>query len=134
MLDYRIDGANIQIETDFLKAQVNTEGYVSGVAAGKLLDKTTGARDLGFGLSIVDFLLEEGKDDPDDPHAYHWGDELHGNIPKRYVELPQICTQARKIPFEVVKSETNGQLGKSIVVKQWFNWTIATRGRKRGSV
>jgi len=128
MLDYTVDGSVIHIETDHLRAEIHTEGYVSGVAAGTLLDKKTGARDLGFGLSIVDFLLEEGQDDPDAPDAYHWGDKLHGNIPKRYVELPQICTQARKLPFEVVKSQN------FIAVRQWFNWTIATRDRKPGSL
>jgi len=128
MLDYKIDGAVIYIETDRLEAQVHTEGYVSGVAAGTLLDKPTGARDLGFGLSIVDFLLEKGEDEPDAPHAYHWGDEFHGNIPKRYVELPQICTQARKLSFEVVKSR------RFVTMRQWLNWTTATRGREPGSL
>jgi hypothetical protein len=128
MLNYNVDGPIIDIETDCLQAQIRTEGYVSGVAAGTLIDKQTGARDLGFGLSIVDFLLEPGKDEPNAPHAYHWGDKVHGNIPKRYVELPQICTQARKLPFEIAKSEN------FISVRQWFNWTIATRGRKPGSL
>jgi hypothetical protein len=128
MIDYSVDGTAINIETDCLKAQIHTEGYVSGVAAGTFLDKATGARDLGSGLSIVDFLLEGGEDEPGESHAYHWGDKLHGNIPKRYVELPQICTRARELPFEVVKSQN------FVAVRQWFNWTIATRGRKPGSL
>jgi len=139
MLNYNVDGSIIHIETNCLQAQIRTEGYVSGVAAGALVDKRTGAKDLGFGLSVVDFLLEPGEvdnpltpfikgDEPNAPHAYNWGDKVHGNIPKRYVELPQICTQARKLPFEIVKSE------KFIAVRQWFNWTIATRGRKPGSL
>lgn len=128
MLNYNIDGSNINIETDCLQAQIHTEGYVSGVAAQTLVDKQTGARDLGFGLSIVDFLLEPGEDEPDEEYPYHWGDKLHGNIPKRYVELPQICTQARKLPFEVTKTE------EFIAVRQWYNWKIATRGRKPGSL
>jgi len=128
MLHYEIDGAVIRIETDCLKAEIHTEGYVSGVSAGTLLDKATGARDLGFGLSIVDFLLEEGQDEPDDPHAYRCGDAFHGNISKRYVELPQICTQARKLSFEV------RQAPRFIAVRQWDNWTIATRGRTPGSL
>lgn len=132
MLNYEIDGSVIHIETDCLKAEIHTEGYVSGVAAGTLLDKATGARDLGFGLSIVDFLLEDGEDDPDAPDAYHYGDEYHGNIPKRYVELPQICTQARKVSFEVTESSDPSR--KFIAVKQWYNWTVATRGRKPGSL
>jgi len=128
MLNYDIKGSVIYIETDKLQAQIQTEGYVSGVSAGTLLDKNTGARDLGYGLSIVDFLLEEGEDKPDDPNPYHYGDLYHGNIPKRYVELPQICTQAKKLPYEITKA--NG----FIAVRQWFNWTIATRNRKPGSL
>jgi len=125
---YTIDGSDIHIETDCIKATVRTEGYVSGVAAQTFVDKQTGAHDLGFGLSIVDFLLEPGEDEPDEPHPYHWGDKLHGNIPKRFVELPQICTAAKKLPYEVVQSED------AITVKLRFNWTIATRARKAGSL
>ena len=50
----------LEIETDCLVARVNAKGYVSGVAANSLLDKKTGARDLGFGLHIMDFLLAPG--------------------------------------------------------------------------
>jgi hypothetical protein len=67
MLNYNVDGPIIHIETNCLQAQIRTEGYVSGVAAGTLVDKeiasqgSQGAKDLGFGLSIVDFLLEPGE-------------------------------------------------------------------------
>jgi hypothetical protein len=128
MLNYDIKDSVIYIETDVLQAEIHTQGYVSGVSAGTLLDKKTGARDLGYGLSIVDFLLEEGEDKPDEPNAYQFGDLYHGNIPKRYVELPQICTQAGKLPYEVTKSEG------FITVRQWYNWTIATHNRKQGSL
>src|SRR5436189_1300838 len=83
----------IQIDTDALQARINKKGYVSGVAAGTLLDKKTGARDLGFGLHVMDFLLAPGwRDDgyPRDP-------KLHGDLPKHFVEGPQICTQARRL-------------------------------------
>lgn len=95
-------GTTLQIETSKYRARVATEGYVSGVAAGSFEDRATGARDLGFGLSIADFLLE-----PADPAApivagqYQFGDRVHGNLPKRYVEGPQICTQARELPATV---------------------------------
>lgn len=115
------DDAVLRIETDSYHAAVQTEGYVSGVMAGSFVDKRTGARDLSFGLCIADFLLEPGVDDESTPPAlrYHWGDTVHGQIPKRYVELPQICTQAKKLPFEVVE-------GKDFVaVRQWFTWTTA---------
>jgi hypothetical protein len=93
------------------------------------VDQRTGARDVGFGLVILDFLLEPGQDDATTPPElrYHFGDPLHGNIPKRYVELPQICTQAKKLPFEVVE-------GKGFVaVKQWFTWTKARPPYRPGS-
>jgi hypothetical protein len=70
----------VQIDTDALQAKITKKGYVSGLAAGSLLDKKTGARDAGFGLHIMDFLLGPGwKDDG-------YGRELkyHGNLPKHF--------------------------------------------------
>src|SRR5262245_65925682 len=78
----------VQIETDALQARINKNGYLSGTAAGSLLDKKTGAKDLGFGLHIMDFLLAPGwRDD-----GYGRGG-VHGNLTKHSVERPQICTQ-----------------------------------------
>jgi len=128
MPEYNINGSVIDIRANKFQASVQTEGYVSGVSAGTFLDRKTGARDLGFGLSIVDFLVEKGEDDPESPNAYHWGDIFHGNIPKRYVELPQICTQAHRLPYKIVKSDD------FIAIKQWFRWTVATYGRNSGSL
>ena len=79
-------GSRIKVETGHYRAAIATAGYVTGVAAGSFVDTKTGAHDLGFGLSIVDFLLE-----PADPRRtipadqYHFGprDKVHGNIPKR---------------------------------------------------
>jgi hypothetical protein len=51
-------GSRIEVETHRYRATIATAGYVTGVAAGSFLDTKTGAHDLGFGLSIVDFLLE----------------------------------------------------------------------------
>ena len=48
------------IKTDCLVAKVRKKGYVSGIAAGSFVDKKTGARDAGFGLHIMDFLLAPG--------------------------------------------------------------------------
>lgn len=128
MASLRVDGSTIFIETDLLSAEIHTEGYVSGVAAGTLLDKTTGARDLGFGLDIVDFLLEPLPDVPGEVgRPYVTGDMYHGDIIKRYVELPQICTGARKLPFETFSGQG------WVAVKQWFSYTEATYGRRPGS-
>src|SRR6266567_7426665 len=85
--------AYVQVDTDALQARINKKGYVSGIAAGSLLDKKTGARDIGFGLHIMDFLMAPGwKDD-----GYSRDAKLHGDLPKHYVEGPQICTQAREL-------------------------------------
>jgi hypothetical protein len=89
----------VQIDTDVLQARVRKKGYVSGIAAGSFLDKKTGAKDLGFGLHIMDFLLAPGwRDD-----GYTRDPKLHGNLPKHYVEGPQICTQAKELRPVVTK-------------------------------
>src|SRR4051794_31422316 len=91
----------VQIDTDALQARVRKKGYVSGIAAGSLLDKKTGARDLGFGLHIMDFLMAPGWRDDD----YSRDAKVHGDLPKHYVEGPQICTQAKELKPEVVKGK-----------------------------
>ncbi|MBM3499690.1 MAG: hypothetical protein FJX74_13605 [Armatimonadetes bacterium] len=129
MASIRTEGSTLHIETDMLCAEVHTEGYVSGVAAGTLLDKATGARDLGFGLDIVDFLMEPLPDEAGvTENAYHRGDLFHGHLVKRYVELPQICTAARKLDFEVFDH------GETVGVRQWYTYREATYGREAGSV
>jgi len=113
----------LEIETDQLVAKVNGKGYVSGVAAGSFLDKRTGARDVGFGLHIMDFLMAPGwRDD-----GYPRDKKLHGDLPKHYVEGPQICTQAKELKPEVIK-------GKDYVaVKLRFTFTQPGMGFKAGS-
>ncbi len=120
MLKHTIDDGVIAVETSKLHARIRTQGYVSGVAAGSLVDKATGALPLGFGLQIADFLLEPGKKGEDIPEGqYQYGSSLpaHGEIPKRYVEGPQICTKAGKLPFEVIEGEG------FLAIKQWFTFT-----------
>jgi hypothetical protein len=114
----------VQLDTDTLQARVRKKGYVSGIERGSFLDKKTGARDAGFGLHIMDFLLAPGwKDDgyPRDP-------KVHGNLPKHYVEGPQICTKAGELKPEVIR-------GKGFVaVRQRYRFTQAAPGLKAGSV
>ena len=127
-----VQGAVIRIETDCLLAEVHTEGYVSGVSRGTFVDKQTGARDQSFGLNIADFLLEPGWDDEWTDaeavhHRYSRDASVHGNLPKRYVELPQICTQAKKLEFRVIEGED------FVAVEQWYEYKTATAGRQPGS-
>src|SRR5262245_55605444 len=86
----------VQVDTDALQARVRKKGYVSGIAQGSCLDKKTGAREAGFGLHIMDFLMAPGwRDD-----GYSRDPKVHGNLPKHYVEGPQICTQAKQLDPE----------------------------------
>src|SRR6476619_2664102 len=113
----------LEIETDQLVAKVNAKGYVSGVAAGSFLDKKTGARDLGFGLHIMDFLMAPGWRDDGFPRDK----KLHGDLPKHYVEGPQICTQAKELKPEIVKGTD------FVAVKLRYTFNKPGAGYKAGS-
>ena len=113
----------VQIDTDCLQVRIRTKGYVSGTEAGSLLDRKTGARDLGFGLHIMDFLMAPGWRDDDYPRVAKY----HGNLPKHYVEGPQICTQAKELKPEVIK-------GKGFVaVRLRYRFHKPGKGYKAGS-
>jgi hypothetical protein len=115
--------ADVRIDTDALQARVRKKAYVSGIAAGSFLDRKTGARELGFGLHIMDFLMAPGwRDDgyPRDP-------KVHGNLPKHYVEGPQICTKAKELHPEVVTGEG------FVAVRQRWQFRDAAPGLKAGS-
>ena len=113
----------VQIDTDALQARIRKKGYVSGVEKGSLIDKKTGARDLGFGLHIMDFLMAPGwRDD-----GYPRDAKLHGDLPKHYVEGPQICTQAKELKPVIVK----GKNFVAVTLRYTFNKPGA--GYKAGS-
>jgi hypothetical protein len=114
----------VEVKTDLLEARIRKKGYVSGVAQGTFLDKKTGAKDLGFGLHIMDFLLAPGwKDD-----AYLRDAKLHGDLPKHYIEGPQICTNAKELKPEIVK-------GRDFIgVRLRTKFTEAANGFKAGSL
>lgn len=114
----------IQIDTDALSARIRKRGYVSGIERGTFLDRKTGARDIGFGLHIMDFLMAPGwRDD-----GYLRDPKVHGNLPKHYIEGPQICTKAKKLEPVIVR-------GKDFVaVTMKFRFTEAMKGLKSGSL
>jgi hypothetical protein len=113
----------LEIETDQFTARINAKGYVSGIAAGSFVDRKTGARELGFGLHIMDFLMAPGWRDDD----YSRDPKVHGNLPKHYVEGPQICTKAKELKPEIVRG-TN-----CVAVKVKFQFTQPGKGFKAGS-
>jgi len=114
----------LEIETDQLVAKVNGKGYVSGVAAGSFLDKRTGARDVGFGLHIMDFLLAPGWADD----GYERDPKVHGNLPKHYVEGPQICTQARELHPQIIRGDN------FVAVKMNYRYNKPAPGMTAGSL
>ncbi|MBT6148679.1 MAG: hypothetical protein HOH74_24805, partial [Gemmatimonadetes bacterium] len=119
--------------TDRFTATIASQGYTSGVLGGSFIDRATGARDLGHGLDIADFLLQPTAAGPqartqDLEHPYEFGDLAHGNIAKRYVELPQICTQAGTLPYDLFRGDG------FVAVRQWYRWTVATAGFTAGSL
>jgi hypothetical protein len=126
------DGDRIRIKGSALEASVKKKGYVSGVEAGTLLDVKTGARDLGFGLDIVDWIMEPGSDEayrdklPGDL-PYVFNNVHHGKRPKRSIEGPQICTKAKELEPTVIYG------ADFVAVKQGFNYTLAAPGKKTGS-
>ena len=124
----RPGGSKIVVETRHYRAAVATRGYVSGVLAGSFEDRKTGAHDLGFGLSIVDFLLEPaaiGGAIP--PGQYEFGPKsaVHGNIPKRYVEGPQICTQAKELSATIYRGDGWA------AVRLRYRWDVAYPPREK---
>ncbi len=120
------------IETDALTATIKTTGYVSGVSAGSLVDRKTGAHDLGFGLDIVDWLMEPGSDESyrdklDRELVYEFNNPHHGKIAKRSIEGPQICTKAKSLTARTITGSD------FIAITQDFTYKIAAPGKNTGS-
>lgn len=126
------DTHRIRVVGPALEASIRKQGYVSGVEGGSLLDKKTGSRDLGFGLDIVDWLMEPGSDEayrdrlPGDlPYAFN--NLVHGRRPKRSIEGPQICTEAGGLTPRVIRGHD------FVAVQQDFTYRLAAPGKKAGS-
>src|SRR5213078_3401025 len=126
------DADRIRIVGSALEASVRKKGYVTGVEARSLLDVKTGFRDAGFGLDIVDWLMEPGSDEsyrnqlPGDL-PYLFNNLYHGKRPKRSIEGPQICTQARQLSPELIRG------GDFVAIKQDYRYPLAAPGKKAGS-
>ena len=122
----------IALKGAVLEASIRKRGYVSGVEGGSFLDRKTGARDLGFGLDIQDWIMEPGSDAayraqlPGDL-PYDFNNAFHGQTAKRSVEGPQICTQAKVLKPRLIE-------GKDFVaIEQSWTYTLAAPGRQTGS-
>jgi len=122
----------IRIDMPKLQAAVRKKGYVSGVAAGSLVDKKTGFSDPGYGLDIADWIMEPGSDKAyrdrlDKELIYRYDNAWHGRRAKRSIEGPQICTKARELKPEIIR-------GKDFVaIRQKYRYCTAAPGKKVGS-
>jgi hypothetical protein len=126
------DDERIVISSPTLDAIVRKKDYVTGVAAGGFLDKKTGFRDAGYGLDIVDWIMEPGSDEAYRDQlkgdlVYLFNNSYHGKTAKRSIEGPQICTRAKELSPRVIQ-------GKDFVaVTSSFGYQIAAPGKKTGS-
>ncbi|MDZ4820493.1 MAG: hypothetical protein SGJ20_16120 [Planctomycetota bacterium] len=126
------DNDSIRIQTDALKGAIRKHSYVSGVGGGSLVDMKTGFHDPTFGMDIMDWLMEPGtdreyRDKIPKELVYDFGNAYHGNIQKRSIEGPQICTQAGKLTPSVIK-------GKDFVgIQQGYTYHTSAPDKKTGS-
>ncbi len=122
----------IHLASPWWEATIRKQGYVSGVAGGSFLDKKTGFRDAGFGLDIVDWIMEPGSDEAwrdqlPDHMVYHFGNSYHGQTPKRAIEGPQICTKAGAVSPKVIQGDD------FLAVQMDYAYHLAAPGYKPGS-
>lgn len=127
-----VTGNEIRLSTSAVEAAIRTKGYVSGVYRGSFLDKETGFTDEGFGLDIVDFLMEPGSDaayrrDLNPLLANDNGIEIDGNSPKRIIEGPQICTQAKELHPQVTRGRN------FVAIRENFKFYLSAPGSQSGS-
>ncbi len=147
------DDRAIKIETDKLEAVIpkkNPKQWMTGIEKGSFLDKTTGFREAGDGLMVIDWLMEAGSDEsyvdqliaPDgegvgrytwhanetDPARQHYALMAHGSSHrKRMVEGPQLCHRMKPVQPTVIR-------GKDFVaVTTTYQYEYAAPGRSAGS-
>jgi hypothetical protein len=132
--DYEVrdEPDGVTIETPHLQATIRKRGYVSGVAGGTFVDKKTGVRDLGFGLDIVDWIMEPGsdqqyRDELDQELIYRFDNLFHGKRAKRSIEGPQICTKARELSPTIIRGDD------FVAVSMSFRYQTAAPSRQTGS-
>jgi hypothetical protein len=122
----------ITLSTSALDAVIKKKDYVTGVAAGTFVDKQTGFHDAGYGLDIVDWIMESGSDQAyrdqlSKEMVYQFNNAYHGKTPKRSIEGPQICTQAKELSPVIIRGQD------FIAIKTSFNYKTAAPGKKAGS-
>jgi hypothetical protein len=147
------DDRAITIETDLIEAVIpknSPKQWMTGIEKGTFLDKTTGFREVGDGLMVIDWLMEPGSDDdwaeeviaPDgngvgrylwyetqsDPAMREYAIMAHGSSHrKRMVEGPQLCHRMKPVEPEVIRGDDY------VAVKTTYQFEYAAPGRTPGS-
>ena len=147
------DDRAIKVETDLLEAVIpkrDPKHWMTGIEKGSFLDKTTGFREVGDGLMVVDWLMEAGSDEswadqaiaPDgnglgrytwyenetDPARRAYALMAHGSSHrKRMVEGPQLCHRMKPVEPEVIRGPD------FVAVKTTYTFEYAAPGREAGS-
>ncbi len=147
------DDRAIRVETDRLEAVIpkrNPKQWMTGIEKGSFLDKTTGFREIGDGLMVVDWIMEAGSDEaygdqliaPDghgvgpylwyenesDPARREYALTCHGSSQrKRAVEGPQLCHRMKPVQPEVIRGTD------FVAVRTTYQYEYAAPGRKPGS-
>jgi formylglycine-generating enzyme required for sulfatase activity len=127
---------SIKIETDAIEAVIpkrKPKCWMTGIEKGSFLDKTTGFREAGDGLCLVDWLMEPGSDEtwrhclPVADH-YLFNNDYHGKQAKHMVEGPQLSNNKKKASPQVIRSKD------FVAVKTSYRYEYAAPGRKAGSL
>ena len=147
------DERAIKIETEKLEAVIpkkNPKQWMTGIEKGSFIDKTTGFRESGDGLMVIDWLMEAGSDEawsdkviaPDghgvgrytwfanetDPAKRSYALLAHGSSHrKRVVEGPQLCHRMKPVQPEIIRGTD------FVAVKTTYQYEYAAPGRKPGS-
>lgn len=147
------DGRAIKIETDLLEAVIpknNPVQWMTGIEKQSFVDKTTGFREIGDGLMVVDWLMEAGSDEAwgdqvftPDGHGtgrYAWYENesdpgqreyylmAHGSSHrKRVVEGPQLCHRMKPVEPEIIRGTDY------VAVRTTYQFEYAAPGRTAGS-
>ncbi len=101
------DVDRIWIVGSILEVAIRKKGYVSGVEGGSLRDTKTGGRDLRFGLDIVDWIMEPGRDE-----AYR---DRHTKYPNSPRQCKPRCDDATAIQFEQLRTSPQHEQASRLV-------------------
>lgn len=147
------DANRVKIETDKIEAAIpkrNPKHWMTGIEKGSFLDKTTGFREIGDGLMVIDWLMESGSDEDygdfqfakdghglsryrwytneSDPDRRHYAIMAHGSTHrKRAVEGPQLCHRMKPVEPQVIRG------ADFVAVRTTYRYEYAAPGRTPGS-